>query len=875
VPLTPGTRLGAYEVIAAIGAGGMGEVYRARDTRLGREVAIKILPAAFASDPERLSRFEQEARAAAALSHPNIAVVHDVGVDGSTHYIVQELLTGTSLRDVINTQRSKSVRDWAVLAAEVADALAAAHRAGIVHRDVKPENIIVTDDGHAKVLDFGLAKLADPGADVVSSNSPTMMGTMAGAVLGTVGYMSPEQAAGQPADRRTDIFAVGCVLYEMIAGRRPFEGRSAAEVIAHVLHDEPPALATVRADVSPELARIVHKCLVKEPARRYQHADDLALDLRDAALNPAPRPATPTSVAPTRTGLSTPWWLAIMAAAVVATVFAAGQFGASEDRPAAVVRFDVPVSPTGIFNRVIAVSPDSRFIVSTTGATGGLAVRALDDLEPRNLAGTEGARDPAVSPDNRQVAFWAADQIKRAPLDGGAAVSVGPAPGRPLGISWASDGFIYYGRGAEGVWRIAEGGGRPELVHAVKPGHYAHGPQMLADSGWVLFTRASTVNGWNDAAIVGVRPGTGDERVIVEPAHDAYAVSGFLLYVHNALLHAVALDRTSLSVSGEPVVLGEGIGRSTMDTTGAAFYGVSETGVLAYMGGRMSDLQQMIWINKGVMTPLPVPPAAATQVRLSPDQRRIAARVFDNGSHLYLYDVDRPTGTRMTSEGSNRNPIWSHDGAWIYYASDRNGTLDVWRRRADLGGAAELVYGTPGNQVPIGLAPDGTLVFVTIDPGGSTIGRVDPSRPERATVLVDRPMDAPDGALSRDGRFLAYQIITGVAWQLRVLDLESGKHSTVGEGYTPAWSPDGTALVFQGTGSRRAISAVLKAPFSRSAGVAGASVVVFDDFSFVPGCCDLAADGRALALVPQGGAAQTSGQMATVIVNWPELMGRR
>src|SRR5688572_23911614 len=270
MPLTPGTKLGAYEVIAPLGAGGMGEVYRARDTRLGRDVAIKILPPAFASDPERLSRFEQEARAAAALSHPHIAAVFDVGVDGATHYIVQELLTGASLRDVIALHRSKTMREWATLAAEIADALAAAHRAGIVHRDVKPENIIVTADGRAKVLDFGLAKLAEPGADAVSSNSPTMMGTMAGAVLGTVGYMSPEQAAGQPADRRTDIFALGCVLYEIVAGRRPFEGRSTAEVIAHLLHDDPPPLEhvdSVRPDVPADLVRIVQKCLVKEPTR--------------------------------------------------------------------------------------------------------------------------------------------------------------------------------------------------------------------------------------------------------------------------------------------------------------------------------------------------------------------------------------------------------------------------------------------------------------------------------------------------------------------------------------------------------------------------------------------------------------------------------
>jgi hypothetical protein len=861
MPLPIGARVGAYEVTGALGAGGMGEVYRARDARLGRDVAIKILPAAFASDPDRLSRFEQEARAAAALSHPNIAAVFDVGVEGGVHFIVQEFLPGASLRDVITTQRAKPWRDWATLAAEVADALAAAHRAGIVHRDIKPENIIVTEEGRAKVLDFGLAKLSEPGAGDASSNSPTMLGTMAGAVMGTVGYMSPEQAAGQPADRRTDIFAVGCVLYEMVAGKRPFEGRSAAEVIAHVLHDDPAALSTVRADVPPDISRIVHKCLVKEPARRYQHADDLAVDLRDAS-QAQHRPAAAAQAPGPRRGLATAWWLMIVAATAIAAAFLPGLFQRPASSTPPIVRFEVPAEVTGIFNRVIAVSSDGRSIVHT--APTGLTVRSLDALEPRLLPGTEGARDPAVSPDGRGVAFWSSDQIKRVPLDGGAVVSVGPAPGRPLGISWAADGFIYYGRGTEGIWRLAESGGRPELVHAVKPGQYAHGPQKLA-TGTLIFTRASTVNGWNDAAVVAVGPGD-SERVVVEPAHEALVVPGFLTYVHNGVLQAVAFDAGTASASGAPVALAEGIGTSTMDTTGAAFYAVSE-GMLAYMGGRSFSTSQMQWIDKGVLTPLPIAPAEATQVRLSPEQRRIAARVFENGSHIFVYDVDRPTGTKVSVDGSNRNPIWSPEGQWIYYASDRDGTLDVWRRRADLGGPPELVYGPEGNQVPIGLAPDGTLFFVTLDPGGSTIGKVDPARPKDVTVVVDRPLDAPDGALSRDGRFLAYQVITSTGWQVRIINLATGRHATVGEGYTPAWSPDGSSLLFQGGSG--AVTHVMRVPFSQATGVAGRTEVIFDKYSFSPGCCDLALDGRALALVPS-----KTAQAISVVLNWPELLRR-
>ena len=859
--LESGTRLGVYEILAKLGAGGRGEVYRGRDTRLGRDVAIKILPAAFAADPERLSRFEQEARAAAALSHPNIAVVYDVGFDGNTHYIVQEFLSGASLRDVLTKERSKSLRECATLAAEVADALAAAHRAGIVHRDVKPENIIVTADGRAKVLDFGLAKLAEPGAGVVSADSPTTMGTLAGAVLGTVGYMSPEQAAGHPADRRTDIFAIGCVLYEMIARRRPFEGRSAAEVIAHVLHDDPPAVESVRADVPPAFARIVAKCLAKDPARRYQHADDLAVDLRDAAGWTDARNAVAAASGPTAASRShTILWAAAVVAAAAIGALVAWQFRPADASTPSVIRFGVQTDLSGVFNRPIAVSPDGRRVVSTNQTEPGLQVRVLDELAPRGITGTVGVRDIAISPDSQHVVFWISDQIKRVPIDGGAIVSVGSAPGRPLGISWAKDGFIYYGRGAEGIWRMPESGGKAELVKAMQPGQHAHGPQLLPGGRWLIYTRATRVNGWNDASIVAVRPDGDEERVVIEPAHDARAVPGYLLFVHDGLLRAMSFDESAASVSGEPLLLAEDVGRSVMDTTGATFFGVSDTGVLAYAGGRGFSSTQMAWLDAGnPPAPLPVAPAAITQVRLSPDGRKIAARVFDNGSHIVLYDVDRPTGTRITADGSHRSPVWSSDGNWIYFASDKNGTLDVWRRRADLGGQPELVFGPDGNQVPLGVAPDGTVVFVTLDPGGSTISKVNPAQPNSVTTLIDRPQDAPDGALSRDGRYLAYQLNTGGSWQIRTLDLKTGRHTAVERGWNPAWSPDGGAILYQ------SIDGVFVSSFSPATGTAGKSERMLGRAQ-VPGCCDLASGRRALALITSADRAP-----ATIVVNWPAL----
>ena len=346
----------------------MGQVYKAVDSRLGRQVAIKVLPPEFSADPERLSRFEQEARAAAALNHPHIAAVYDIGVQGHTRYIVQEYLDGATLRARLTERRDRPITEWLTIASDIASALATAHQTGIVHRDIKPENIMVSPDGRAKVLDFGLAKLIEPGgAGAVDANSPTALGTIAGMVMGTVGYLAPEQAAGLPVDRRADIFSLGCILYEMAAGERPFAGRSAAETIAHVLHDEPRPLAEIKPNTPLEFQRIVGKCLAKDPARRYQHADDLALDLRDLAARPMSVSA-PQTGARARTAARWLWPVATMALAGLAV------WGWLQPRPEAkpqpASRLAVVVPNYGgastAIQRQIAITPDG----STAAVSG-------------------------------------------------------------------------------------------------------------------------------------------------------------------------------------------------------------------------------------------------------------------------------------------------------------------------------------------------------------------------------------------------------------------------------------------------------------------------------------------------------------------------
>ena len=550
-----GTSLGPYKIIEQLGAGGMGEVYLGEDTRLGRKVAIKVLPAEFASDPERLARFEQEARAAAALNHPHIAVVHDVGSEAgeggaTTHFIVQEYLEGQSLRERLD-KGALPLGKALDLATEAGEALIAAHKAGIIHRDLKPDNIFVTEEGHAKVLDFGLAKLTEMAAPTggSASMSPTMLGTVAGQVMGTVGYMAPEQINGEEIDQRADLFAFGCVLYQTVTGRQAFSGRNVMQTLDLILAEEPVSLGEIDSELPAELERIVRKSLAKEPDKRYQTAADLVVDLRavqaeitggtaQSAAKLGGRRDGSSSAASGGIGRGTVAMIAVVAALVsAAAAWAALRSPAAPVGPPMAFTMELP--PETVFDsagrHLLAFSADGESLVFV--ANEQLYLHNMRDPGATAIRGTEnGGRMPFFSPDGQRVGFWAENELRTVSINGGVATTLCETD-NPWGASWTEDDRVIWGRGRRGIWQVADTGGRPEQIINVDEGESAHGPQLLPCGTTVLFTLSQVSATWDDARIVVEDLESGYRTVLVESGSDArYLSTGHLVYIREETL---------------------------------------------------------------------------------------------------------------------------------------------------------------------------------------------------------------------------------------------------------------------------------------------------------------------------------------------------
>ncbi|HYN08687.1 MAG TPA: protein kinase [Vicinamibacterales bacterium] len=822
MPLAAGTRLGAYEVIDALGAGGMGEVYRARDTKLGRSVAIKVISEACLFDSDHVARFDREAKVLASLNHPRIATLYGMEQSAGRHFLVMELVEGETLADRLR-RGAMPVADALGVAQQIAEALEAAHERGVIHRDLKPANVKVTPDERVKVLDFGLAKAIAREQASVDTNSPTlsMRATQIGVILGTAAYMSPEQAKGAPVDHRSDIFSFGVVLFEMLAGRRPFQGDTAADVLASVLVRDAD-VDSLSPALSPRLRDLLRRCLEKQPKRRWQAIGDVRAEIETIAATPqAPVP----SVQPI--GATRPLWkrvvpfIGVAALASGLTYLAVWRLRPAASRPA-VVRFSLTMSggqnsAGGAGRRFLAISPDGTRIAYFS--VGRLFLRSLSDLEATPIQGVETAQQstsPAFSPDSQSIAYWASDRtLKRIGVAGGAAVTICPLATNPMGLSWDADGIVFT-QGPQ-ILRVSATGGNPELLVTFKSDELVDSPQMLPDGQTVLFTlnpAAPSPDSWDRAAVVVQSLKTGERKTLVSGGADGrYLPTGHLMYALGGTLLALPFDLRQMRTTGQPVPVVEGVRRVTGGASGAAQVTFSNTGSLVYVtgppGSAATQFDLAFTDRKGSIEPLRLPSASYEYPRVSPDGKQIAFGTEDSKEAVvWVYDLAATKALRrLTFGGRNRFPVWSSDGQRIAFQSDREGDLAVFWQRADGSGVPERLtkpeQGTA--HVPDSWSPVGDPLAVTVVKGSSFSLAMHSVREGRTTEFDSVKSSAlPTAMFSRDGRWVAYssseggtagtQVYvqpfppTGARYQIFAKPADNPHH--------PLWSPDGKELLY-------------------------------------------------------------------------------
>jgi eukaryotic-like serine/threonine-protein kinase len=884
MPIAPGARLGAYEVLSAIGAGGMGEVYRARDMKLNRDVALKLLPEIFASDPERLQRFQREAQVLASLNHPNIAAIYglegEVGREGREGQerregqeglasapcaIVMELIEGPTLAEVIHGHtgaesgqspqgvapserearqaagvgpRGIPINEALPIARQLAEALEAAHEKGIIHRDLKPANIKVRDDGSVKVLDFGLAKLLDAEAAPAGqprtyspsvTNSPTITTpamTQLGVILGTAAYMSPEQAKGKPADKRSDIWAFGCVLFEMLTGKRAFEGEDVSDTLALVLRGEPDWTA-LPTDIPQSLSALIRQCLQKD---RRQRVGDIAAALFVLQQASTSAPSNDIARLPAR---SSRYSLSLVASGLAVAALAAALTSLVwwRVRPSlphtAVTRFSISLPEDQRLASsnvvVLAISPDGTKVVYL--ANRALYLRTLTSLEakPISISGIEAAGNPVFSPDSESIVFYSPrdQKLRKVSVTGGAAVTLCDAV-PPNGISWGASGIVF-GQRDKGIVRVSASGGQPEMLATVQPPEQAAAPEILPDGDSLLFTLSSNEGRerWDTARIVVQSLRSGERRTLIEGGSDAHYVStGHLVYFIEGVLFARPFDVRRLLVTGGPMPVVEGIrrgfGNVTVATAAVLFpaaqFSFSANGSLIYVPGpaSLSSLQQELVLadRTGASTKLKAAPGPYQHPRVSPDGKRIVFETNDGkDANVWILDVAGGSSPRrLTFAGKNRFPIWSRDGQWVAFQSDREGDLGIFRQRVDgTQGTLERLTTAPPetSHAPESWSPTTDLLTYSITKGRDVSVGVLSLNDRKTTAFsgIETTTTWPNATFSPDGRWLAYSSRplgqtkntiyvepfpqTGVKYQITTVD-----------GHFPAWSPDGGELFF-------------------------------------------------------------------------------
>ena len=787
----PGATLGSYEILSSLGAGGMGRVYRARDTTLGRDVAIKVLPEEFSQDTERLARLRREAQLLGSLNHPSIATLYGLEESDGELFLVMELVEGEDLS--VRLAKGPLPIDEAIsIARQVAEAVEEAHEKGVIHRDLKPANIKILPDGRVKVLDFGLAKAyASDGGDKPAaelSQSPTLTRqTAAGVILGTAAYMSPEQAKGKQVDKRADIWAFGAVVFEMLAGRRLFEGEDVSETLAAVLRAEPDWEA-LPPQTPRSVRRLLERCLTRDLKKRLRDIGEARILLEESSTE-----ATDVVTTPVASASRKRWASAVVAALALGFIAGIAFWSSRRPPPAALVRYAITLQEGDrLFEtsrHSVALSPDGSRLVYV--ANNQLYLRPMDQMEAVPIRGAELGRSPFFSPDGQWIGYWSDGLLKKVPAGAGAPITLCEAT-NPYGASWSSDGTILFGQGPGGILRVSENGGEPEVVVAVEGDELAHGPQMLPGGTTLLFTLADNLE-WNDVMIVAQSLETGERRTLVEGGSDArYAPSGHLVYAIAENLVAVRFDAERVELLGGAVPVVEGVLRSSLSA--AAHFSFSERGTLVWVPGNAVE-RELVWVDRaGQLTPLTERRGGFAEPRLSPDGARLAVNM-DND--IWILDIARDTLSPFTTEGRSSSPEWSPDGEWIAFHA--GGSL--YRKRADFSGEAELILESELTRYPSGWSPDGNwLAYAELGGAGNVSASVVSIQNggEPRPLLETRFIEA-DVRFSPDGRWITYTSERSGRFEIYVQPFEGSggwvQISTNG-GNDPLWSRDGEEIFY-------------------------------------------------------------------------------
>jgi len=807
VSLERGTRLGPYEIESVLGAGGMGEVYRARDTLLKRDVAIKVLPQAFASDPERIARFQREAEVLATLNHPNIAAIHGLQDSDGVRSLVLELVDGPTLADRIGGS-PMPLDEALAIARQIADALEAAHARGIIHRDLKPANVKVRPDGTVKVLDFGLAKALADRSPLESvkfgvSQSPTITSpamTRIGVVLGTAAYMSPEQARGHDADQRSDLWAFGCVLFEMLTGRRAFEGDEVSDTLAAVLRAEPDQKA-LPAATPASVRRLLRRCLEKNPKRRLADIRDARLELDDSSAEPLAETPNASRRSPWRERIA--WSLAVGLLAAIAV-------------PARLWQRETPSVPTAQFAILppdgtafapdpdtVTVAPDGRSVVFAAGgpdAPWQLWLRSIDGLNVRPLAGTEGAHLPFWSGDSKSIGFFADGKLKRVDAGGGPVRPVADVEGTlPLGGTWNSEGIILFAPGfGRPIVRISANGGSSTSVTNLKEGdtEVHNSPFFLPDGRHFIYSSSTGPN--THVAYFASLDGGEPVKLVETTSNAQYAEPGYLLYMKDKALMAHPFDAQRGTLVGEPVSV------ATSVVLGGVVFSASTTRTLMYRSTVTTS--ELVWVDRqGHRTGVAAPVAAYDSIALSPDGKRIAFdRYSSTGQDVWVHDIDRQFSSRFTTQGPFNNvPVWTPDGGTIAFATGRNRGVDIYQKKVGATGDDDAVLRV--NAIPIlfpsDLSRDGKyLMYYRTDRKTNLDTWVLPLFGDRTPVkILGTAYNESQGQFAPDGKSFAFVSDQSGQQQVYLQSFPSAtlqRQVSTGGGTQPRWRPDGRELFY-------------------------------------------------------------------------------